>query len=200
MQSIGEPVEYHEAARIAVINRRPLPPTRTTILVMCAGTSDIPVAEEAAVTAEVMGNRVERLCDVGVAGIHRLLAVCDVDKSHMERGVKAGGKDCKGYHDFREVLARNDIDVAHIVTPPHWHALMSIAAAEAGKDIWCEKPMSRTIGEGLAMRKAVQEKERIFRINTWFRFRSGLYGLGAPAEPRAPRAAKASPMALSPVS
>ncbi|WP_319523927.1 nickel pincer cofactor biosynthesis protein LarB [uncultured Desulfosarcina sp.] len=74
LQAIGEPVEYHAAARIAVINRQPVPPTRTTILVMCAGTSDIPVAEEAAVTAEVMGNRVERLADVGVAGIHRLLA------------------------------------------------------------------------------------------------------------------------------
>lgn len=74
LQAIGEPVEYHAAARIAVIKRQPVPPTRTTILVMCAGTSDIPVAEEAAVTAEVMGNRVERLADVGVAGIHRLLA------------------------------------------------------------------------------------------------------------------------------
>lgn len=74
LQAIGEPVEYHEAARIVVINRQPVSPTQTTILVLCAGTSDIPVAEEAAVTAEVMGNRVERLCDVGVAGIHRLLA------------------------------------------------------------------------------------------------------------------------------
>jgi pyridinium-3,5-biscarboxylic acid mononucleotide synthase len=74
LQALGEPVEYHEAARIAVINRQPVTPTRTTILVMCAGTSDIPVAEEAAVTADVMGNRVERLADVGVAGIHRLLA------------------------------------------------------------------------------------------------------------------------------
>jgi hypothetical protein len=56
------------------MNRMPVTPTRTTILVMCAGTSDIPVAEEAAVTAETMGNRVERLTDVGVAGIHRLLS------------------------------------------------------------------------------------------------------------------------------
>ena len=60
----------------------------------------------------------------------------------------AGGKDVKGYSDFREVLARKDIDIVHIATPPHWHALMSIAAAKAGKDIWCEKPMTRTIGEG----------------------------------------------------
>lgn len=74
LRTICDRVEYHEAARIVVMNRKPVTPTRTTILVMCAGTSDIPVAEEAAVTAEVMGNRVARLADVGVAGIHRLLS------------------------------------------------------------------------------------------------------------------------------
>jgi NCAIR mutase (PurE)-related protein len=74
LKSVCEHVEYHEAARIVILNRKPVTPTRTTILVMCAGTSDIPVAEEAAVTAEVLGNRVERLIDVGVAGIHRLLS------------------------------------------------------------------------------------------------------------------------------
>ena len=74
LKTIGDSVDYHAAARIVVINRRPVTPTRTAILVMCAGTADIPVAEEAAVTAEVMGNRVERLTDVGVAGIHRLLS------------------------------------------------------------------------------------------------------------------------------
>jgi NCAIR mutase (PurE)-related protein len=74
LKTICDRVEYHAAARIVVLNRKPVALTRTTILVMCAGTSDIPVAEEAAVTAEVMGNRVERLTDVGVAGIHRLLS------------------------------------------------------------------------------------------------------------------------------
>ncbi len=67
-------VEYHEQARIVVINRHAIKTTAGRILVMSAGTSDIPVGEEAAVTAEVLGNRVERLYDVGVAGIHRLLA------------------------------------------------------------------------------------------------------------------------------
>jgi NCAIR mutase (PurE)-related protein len=74
LRSVCDRVVYHEAARIVVVNHKPVEPTRTTILVMCAGTSDIPVAEEAAVTAETMGNRVERLTDVGVAGIHRLLS------------------------------------------------------------------------------------------------------------------------------
>lgn len=74
LKPLCDRVEYHEAARMVVMNRQSVRLTRTTILVMCAGTSDIPVAEEAAVTAEVMGNRVARLVDVGVAGIHRLLA------------------------------------------------------------------------------------------------------------------------------
>jgi len=65
---------YHRAARAIVYNPNPAPPRAGTIVVVSAGTADEPVAEEAAVTAEVMGNRVERLYDVGVAGLHRLLA------------------------------------------------------------------------------------------------------------------------------
>jgi hypothetical protein len=64
---------YHELARCVTIEKKPLPKRPGTIAVACAGTSDLPVAEEAAVTAEIMGNRVERVCDVGVAGVHRLL-------------------------------------------------------------------------------------------------------------------------------
>jgi myo-inositol 2-dehydrogenase/D-chiro-inositol 1-dehydrogenase len=113
----------------------------------------------------------------------KLLAVCDVDEKHLARAVKEGGKDVKGYKDFREVIARDDIDIVHVPTPPHWHALISIAAAKAGKDIWCEKPMTRTIAEGEAVVAAVKEHERIFRLNTWFRFEGGLYGAGMPALP-----------------
>ena len=83
-------VEYHKTARIVVMNRTSTPATQTSILVMCAGTSDIPVAEEAAVTAEVMGNRVERLTDVGVAGLHRLLANRDKIDSASVLVVVAG--------------------------------------------------------------------------------------------------------------
>jgi len=113
----------------------------------------------------------------------RLLAVCDVDEGHLQRALTMVDADVKGYHDFREVMARPDIDVVHIATPPHWHALMSIAAAEAGKDIWCEKPMTRTIGEGQKVVKAVQRYDRIFRINTWFRFRSRFYNFGTEVKP-----------------
>ena len=113
----------------------------------------------------------------------KLLAVCDVDSKHLETGLKLGGPDVKGYRDFREVLARKDIDIVHIPTPPHWHALISIAAAKAGKDIWCEKPMSRTIAEGEAVKAAIAKYKRIFRLNTWFRFEGGFYGMGVPVRP-----------------
>jgi pyridinium-3,5-biscarboxylic acid mononucleotide synthase len=64
---------YHESARCLILDERPLPKRPGTVAVVCAGTSDLPVAEEAAVTADIMGNRVERIYDVGVAGLHRLL-------------------------------------------------------------------------------------------------------------------------------
>lgn len=113
----------------------------------------------------------------------RLLAVCDVDQNHLNRALELGGPEVKGYHDFREVLAREDIDIVHIVTPPHWHGLMARMAADAGKDIWCEKPMTRTIGEGQKVVEAVRRHGNIFRINTWFRFDSTLYGFGTPSFP-----------------
>ncbi len=113
----------------------------------------------------------------------RLLAVCDVDTEHLDIALRIAGKGVDGYTDFREVLARPDIDIVHLPTPPHWHAYMSVAAANAGKDIWCEKPMTRTIGEGEKVVKAVQENGRIFRINTWFRFRGTFYGFGTEVAP-----------------
>ena len=113
----------------------------------------------------------------------RLLAVCDVDQNHLKQALQIGGPGIEGYTDFREVLGRSDIDIVHIPTPPHWHGLISAAAAEAGKDIWCEKPMTRTIGEGQKVVKAVQDNGAIFRINTWFRFRSTFYGFGTEVQP-----------------
>src|SRR5438093_4326837 len=66
---------YHEAARAITVIRKPVPKRTGTIAVLCAGTTDIPVAEEAVVTADIMGNRVKKYYDVGIAGIHRLLAL-----------------------------------------------------------------------------------------------------------------------------
>jgi predicted dehydrogenase len=66
------------------------------------------------------------------------LAVCDVDKKHLEAAVKKAGGPVQGYSDFRRVLDRKDIDTIHIATPPHWHALVSLAALQSGKDVLCE--------------------------------------------------------------
>ena len=113
----------------------------------------------------------------------RLLAVCDVDENHLKTALEAGGPGVAGYRDFREVLARPDIDIVHIATPPHWHGLLSVLAAEAGKDVWCEKPMTRTIGEGQRVIEAVRGNGRIFRINTWFRFSDVFYGFATTVKP-----------------
>jgi len=78
----------------------------------------------------------------------------------------------KRYTDFRRVLERDDIDIAVIATPPHWHALITIAAMEAGKDVLCEKPMTRTIAEGRAVVEASNRYGRIFQIGTFGRFGS----------------------------
>ena len=111
----------------------------------------------------------------------RLLAICDVDSVHLEQALGIAGPGVKGYHDFRELIARPDIDIVHIATPPHWHGIMAKMAAEAGKDIWCEKPMTRTIGEGKKLVEAVKVNGRMFRLNTWFRFKDQFYGLGTTA-------------------
>ena len=113
----------------------------------------------------------------------RLLAVCDVDENHMKKALELAGPGVEGYSDFRRVLERSDVDIIHIVTPPHWHGPMAVAAARAGKDIWCEKPMTRTIYEGQKVVEAVQKNGRIFRLNTWFRFRDRFYGFGTTVRP-----------------
>ena len=113
----------------------------------------------------------------------KLLAVCDVDRNHLKNTLAKVGSDVTGYSDYRELLLRPDIDIVHIATPPHWHGLMAVEAARAGKDIWCEKPMTRTIGEGQKVVEEVNKHGRMFRLNTWFRFKDQFYGLGTPVKP-----------------
>jgi len=100
----------------------------------------------------------------GGAGGTQLLAVCDVRGDKLKR--YAGRKDVAKYGDFRELLARDDIDAVLIGTPDHWHALPAIAAAKAGKDIYCEKPMSLTIREARAMVDAVRRYNRVFQTGS----------------------------------
>ncbi len=107
-------------------------------------------------------------------GNRRTLALCEVDKRRMENGLKRAGPDCKGYTDFREILDRPDIDEVFIAPPPHWHAVMSIMTAKAGKHVMCEKPLARTIGEGRAVVEAIRRYG--------CRFRYGAYCTGTPMD------------------
>lgn len=112
----------------------------------------------------------------------KLVAICDADANHLASTLQKVGQFVKGHRDFREVLDRKDVDIVHIATPPHWHGLMSIMAAQAGKDVWCEKPMTRTIGEGKRVVEAMEAHGRMFRLNTWFRFKDNFYGMGIPVK------------------
>jgi predicted dehydrogenase len=98
------------------------------------------------------------------------LAVCDVYGKRMAPAMEKAGPGCKAYADYREVLDRTDVDVVYIATPPHWHALISIHAAQAGKDVYCEKPMTRFIHEGRAVVEAIQRYGRVFHIGTFGRY------------------------------
>ena len=113
----------------------------------------------------------------------KLVAVCDVMQSRVKAAVEKAGGDCRGYRDFRDMLDREDIDVVHVVTPPHWHALQNIYALDAGCDVWAEKPMTRTIAEGAHIAEAVRRNGRVFRLNTWFRLYGAFYGLGTEVKP-----------------
>ena len=96
-------------------------------------------------------------------------AVCDVDKKHAERAremvVSNNGK-CDVYTDFRKLLDRKDIDAVVVSTPDHWHALPTVLACEAGKDVYVEKPMTLTIAEGRAMVEAARRNKRIVQTGS----------------------------------
>jgi predicted dehydrogenase len=108
----------------------------------------------------------------------QVLAVCDVWRDRRETAKKkvndhyteANGngnyKPCQAYTDFREVLDRPDIDAVLIATPAHWHATMAVMAAEAGKDIYCEKPTAVTVRESQAVRAAVRRYGRVYQAGT----------------------------------
>jgi len=100
----------------------------------------------------------------GGAGGTQLLAVCDVRQDKLRPFLAS--KDVAAYGDFRQLLARDDIDAVLIGTPDHWHAIPAIRAAEAGKDIYCEKPMSLTIREARAMANAVRRYSRVFQTGS----------------------------------
>src|SRR5919205_1915146 len=113
----------------------------------------------------------------------RVVAICDVDRKHLQEAAAMLEKGVKTFTDYRELIQLPEVDIVHIATPPHWHGIIAADAARAGKDIWCEKPMTKTIGEGKRLVEAVQQHGRIFRLNTWFRFSDTFYGMGTTVKP-----------------
>lgn len=106
----------------------------------------------------------------------QMVAVCDVYE-HKRRGAadkvntKYGNRDCAMYNDFREIIARDDIDAVTIATPDHWHAIVAITAARAGKDIHCQKPLAHNIGEGRAICDAVKKRGVVWQTGSQQRSR-----------------------------
>ncbi len=105
----------------------------------------------------------------------QVLAVCDVDRSRREEAKKiveahyaasqpgARYEGCAAYNDFRELIGRKDIDAVMVSTPDHWHVLPSVLAAQAGKDVMCEKPLSLTVAEGRVLSDVMKRQDRIFQ-------------------------------------
>ncbi|HXK62514.1 MAG TPA: Gfo/Idh/MocA family oxidoreductase, partial [Acidobacteriota bacterium] len=95
----------------------------------------------------------------------RIVALCDVDARHLDRAKRVfPGAD--GYSDFRKVMEREDVDAVICATVDHWHTLVSIAAMRAGKDVYCEKPLTLTIDEGKKIVEAQKETGRILQTGT----------------------------------
>lgn len=111
----------------------------------------------------------------------QVVAICDVDswrleqaKAQVEKHYAASARDgvyrgCDIYHDFREILEREDVDAVMISAPDHWHVPMAVRAVEAGKDVCCEKPLTRSIAEGRILSDAVRRHGRVFRTDSEFR-------------------------------
>jgi predicted dehydrogenase len=154
------------------------------------GAADKPSAGKR-ITVGFIGTGNQGLNDIGgFLGDPRvqIVAVCDVNKesagywnggvagrepakrkieTHYAEAKKSGKyKGCDTYTDFRDLLARKDIDAVVICTPDHWHAIPVIAACKAGKDVYCQKPLSLTIAEGRAMSDAVKKYKRIFQCGS----------------------------------
>lgn len=126
-------------------------------------------------TGKQSGGLIRRFLDTGQVNIPAASdvyqvklehAISSIKKIHADKGGKASAELVKGYRDFREILERKDIDAVVIAAPDHWHAAMSVRAAEAGKDVYCEKPLALTVHEGRAMVNATRKHNRVFQTGS----------------------------------
>jgi predicted dehydrogenase len=103
-----------------------------------------------------------------------VVAACDIDTNHLQGALDLvndhyQNKDCKGYHDYKELLARDDIDAVMIAVPDHWHELVATEAARRKKDVYGEKPLAKTIAEQQAIVRAVEKNQIIWQMGSWQR-------------------------------
>lgn len=104
----------------------------------------------------------------------QVIAACDLDKNNLQAAVDTindhyENKDCAAYHDYREMMARDDIDAVMLAVPDHWHELVSTEAANRKLDIYGEKPLAKTIAEQQAIVRAVQKNKIIWQTGSWQR-------------------------------
>lgn len=176
-----------------------MPSRRQFLRSFAVAAANIAIVQPAIVSTSALGRRAasDRIT-IGMIGMGRqafhsnlksflhapdtqVVAVCDVDawrlnnareavEKHYAKDRASGAyKGCGTYRDFRDLLARSDIDAVMISTPDHWHVPMALAAARAGKDICCEKPLTLSIAEGRALSDTVQRYKRVFRTDSEFR-------------------------------
>jgi predicted dehydrogenase len=107
----------------------------------------------------------------------RVIAACDLDKDHLADAVQTinsaySNKDCAAYHDYRELMARPDLDAVMLAVPDHWHALVATEAARRKLDIYGEKPLAKTVAEQQAIVQAVEANNIIWQTGSWQRSQS----------------------------
>ena len=167
---------------------RPLPPLSRRNFIKAAASAAVVGATPLARAARTVGPN-DRI-NIGVIGWGmmgpantksflgfddcRVVAACDIHKGHLQQAVGTvnqhyGNEDCKAYHDYREIIARDDIDAIMIAVPDHWHAMVATEAARHKKDIYGEKPLASTIAEQQAIVRAVQQNNIIWQTGSWQR-------------------------------
>ena len=149
---------------------------------LCGGYLAGPLLTQSAHGQEKPRHQVERI-GVGAIGMRYqgsvitekarqygdIVAICDVDRHVREQARASFGSSPRIFDDYRDLLARKDVDVVLIAAPDHWHTKMLVDACRAGKDVYCEKPLTLTIDEGHIIRKVVKETGRVVQVGTWQR-------------------------------
>ncbi len=179
-------MDHHTTCRTGRVSRRTLLRTAAAaaigtpwlVAASALGKAGVPAASER-VTVGIIGTGGRGMAHVqGFVHESQVVAVADpyqqrrlsarqfIETHYAQSLDKSTYKGCAAYNDFREIVARDDIDAVSVCTPDHWHAVPAVAAAASGKDVMCEKPLSTTLAEGRAICDAVKRYGRVFQHGT----------------------------------